>query len=373
MDLSFLDKSSKVMPMLVRLYDGHKLYSLAKDKKPLARAELSSAVVELLENCDSPREEELIADVLIGLIRQAELDLKEALSERLSVMNNIPLRVALHLANENITVAEPILKNSGTLGDMDLIYIIKSKTSEYWRSIAARSSMSDQVINVLAGTRDNPTAQALVENMNIVIPQPALTIITEMAEKSEILARPLLSRPEITSDIASKLYRFVGQELKKFISQNYQINTSALLDVVDDIVLEFNNIEASEFTPTMAMTNAAFRYKEKELLSINLMIANLRRGQIQSFIAQFAVYTDLPTAIIEEVLGHQKGQGLAILCKAFHIEKQDFVTIFLLTSRVRQKGGMIDTTDISKVSAIYDRVTPDLAMRIVKASFKKKP
>ena len=76
MDLGFLDKSSNVTPLLVRLYDSQKLHGLAQDEKPLARAELTSAVTELLEMDLSPRETELIADVLIGLMRQAELDLQ---------------------------------------------------------------------------------------------------------------------------------------------------------------------------------------------------------------------------------------------------------------------------------------------------------
>ena len=102
MDLSFLDKSSSVTPLLVRLYDSHKLYSLAKDKKPLARAELTSAVSELLEMDLSPREGELIADVLIELMRQAEKDLCQALSEKLSVVDNVPLRLILQFSNDTI-------------------------------------------------------------------------------------------------------------------------------------------------------------------------------------------------------------------------------------------------------------------------------
>ena len=44
MDLSFLDKSSNVTPLLVKLYDSQQLHNLAKDEQPIARAELTSAV-----------------------------------------------------------------------------------------------------------------------------------------------------------------------------------------------------------------------------------------------------------------------------------------------------------------------------------------
>jgi hypothetical protein len=49
MDSRLFEKSPKVAPLLVRLYDSHKLYELATDDTPLARAELTSAVADLLE------------------------------------------------------------------------------------------------------------------------------------------------------------------------------------------------------------------------------------------------------------------------------------------------------------------------------------
>jgi len=150
MDLSFLDKSSNVTPLLVRLYDSHKLHGLAQDEKPLARVELVTAVSELLEMELSPRESELMADVMISLMRQAEVDLREALAERLAVLDNVPLRLVLQLSNDEIDVARPVLKKSTVLGDMDLIYIVKSKGPEYWQAIAQREEISNQVINLLS-------------------------------------------------------------------------------------------------------------------------------------------------------------------------------------------------------------------------------
>ena len=84
MDLSSFDKSPHMTPLLVRLYDSHKLYGLVKDNKPLARAELTRAVTDLFETKLTAREQELLADVLIGLMRQAEKDLRQALSEKLA-------------------------------------------------------------------------------------------------------------------------------------------------------------------------------------------------------------------------------------------------------------------------------------------------
>lgn len=366
MDLTILSKDSKMAPSLVRLYDSHKLYTLAKDKKPLARTELSNAICELLDLQTSDREAELIADVLIGLIRQAEKDLKEALSERLAVMDNVPLRVALNLANDEIDVARPVLIKSRVLGDLDLIYIIKSKDSAYWEAIAQREAMSDQVITVLAETKDNKTVHRLLENNNIILPKPAMDSIGQMAETSETIAKPLMMRKEIDSALVTKIYQIASQELKSFISKHHSVDAHALNGAVDDIVIEFEEVMASEFTPTNSMLKTAERQKEKGLLNLPAMISTLRRSQIQTFIAQFAVYSGVSAKQVEHALRDDSGKVFALICKALDIVKQDFVTIFLLTNRMRDTSQMVDMNVVSKAVGYYNRMERAKARSILK-------
>lgn len=372
MDLRFLDKSSSVTPLLVRLHDSHKLYTLARDKKPLARVELTKAISELLEIKVSPRESELIADVLIELMRQAEDDLRMALAERLAVMDNVPLRLVLQIANDEIDVAAPVLRQSPVLGDLDLIYIIKSHGPAYWQAIAARKTLSEQIINILADTRDIDTAAILAANLGIKLSEHAVIALSDLAQKSEKVARPLVRRDEITDDLAAKIYKTVGDELKKYIVQNFDIDTDTLISTVDDIVLELSDApDGAEFRPTPSMLKAADRFAEKGLLTTKLMLGTLRRGQIQSFIAQFAKFTGLSAETISEILMQKSGQGLAVACRAHNLTKQDFVSIYLLTNRVRNQGRMVDMQDMTRALSYFNRINAEVARNIMKnSSFK---
>lgn len=373
MDLSFLDKSSGVTPLLVRLYDSHKLHSLAKDKKPLARAELTSAVSQLLEMELSPRESELVADVLIALMRQAELDLRHALAERLSTMDNVPLRVVLQIANDTIDIASPMLRNSPVLGEMDLIYIIKSKSAAYWQAIAHRKTLSEHVQNVLVDTKDFDTAVALAENLSITLTEHAVTVLADMAQGKDELAAPLLRRDEISADIAANLYKMVGQSVKQYIVDHFDIETSVLIDTVDDVVLEFvDAADTLQFSPSASMMKSAERFKEKGLLTVSLMVGTLKRGQIQSFVAQFSKYTGLAPETVCDILLQPTGQGLAVACKAFEIAKSDFTSMYLLTNRVRNPGRMVDLKDMNRALQYFEQIKPDVAKGIMKNSLEKK-
>lgn len=370
MDLSFLDKSSNVTPLLVKLYDSHKLHGLAKDNEPLARAELTSAVSELLEMDLSPKESELIADVLIGVMRQAQLDLREALAERLALFDNVPLRLVLKLANDEIEVAGPVLSQSPVLNDLDLIYIIKSKGPAYWQAIARRESMSNQLMNLLSDTRDIETAIALAENENILLTEHTLTTLSDLAQNSDALAMPLLRREEVDEDLAKALFQYVGEEIKSMIKREYGLFEGSIIESVDEVILDL--VEATdavnEFIPTMSMLRAAGRYREKGLLTMKLMLGSLRRGQIQAFIAQFSKYTGLCPKTTLEIMSQSSGQGLAVACKAFEISKEDFVSIFLLTNRLRNHGHMVDLNDMTKAINYFNRIKREVARGIVENS-----
>lgn len=373
MDLNYLDKASKVVPMLVRLHDSQKLYDLARDKKPMAQEELSGAVAELIGMKTSERERELIADVLIGVVRQAEKELKMALSEKLSLMRDVPLRLVLYVANEEIDVAAPMLKNSPDLGELDLMYIVKSKPESYWRLIAQRHNLSDALINTLAETGDSGTVYHLLKNNDIVLPKTALAHMSAIAETEETIARPLLARPEIDAELAVHLYAFVGQELKRAISQRFDVPMAVMIGVVDETVLEFQGVAQSEYAPSRAMISAAERQHAKGLLSFNLILGNLRRGQIQSFIAQYSVLTGIAPKKVEEFLVQPKGNGAAALCKAFEIPKADFVTVFLLTNRMREQGRMLDVADMHRVVNYYNKLTKEMAETILHAPAEAPP
>ncbi|MCK6418868.1 MAG: DUF2336 domain-containing protein, partial [Alphaproteobacteria bacterium] len=256
------------------------------------------------------------------------------------------------------------------LGDLDLIYIIRSKGPEYWCEIARRQAMTDQVMELLARTRDFNTAVALAENEHIKLTPAAQLVLADLAQNKEPLARPLLRREEITPDIAQKLYAYVGAELKSLIAERFGPAGAAVAGpVVDEIVMEFAEAKDEDsLQPHSTALRSAERFKEKGLLTTKMMLGTLKRGQMQSFVAQFSVFADLTPELTAQILMQESGQALAIACKAHEIPKADFVSIYLLTNRIRHPGKMVDVKDMTRAIAYYDRIKPDVAQNLLKTS-----
>lgn len=371
MTFEVLEKSPEVAPLLVRLYDTHNLYALAKDKTSEdACFELTTIMVDLLNIRLSDRESELITDVMLALMKQAETDLKEALAERLSGMENVPLRMVLNLANDEISIADPILRNSPVLHDLDLIYILQSRGVEHGRSIAMRNGLSAAIIDMLADTKDFQIAVNLANNDGAALTAKAFQIFADMAKYSEVLAKPLLSRDDVPQEVAGKLYQFVSEELKKMMADRFGIGAAKVINaVIDDITLEMREPDMTKHDAGEVMLAHAHNQQRRGELKLANIVATLRRGQFSTFIAQFSVFCGLSVDMTKAMIRQETGKGLATACRALDVPKAEFISLFLLTERFRAHGKrMINHKELSRIMTLYDSIDRAEAVEALKNS-----
>lgn len=366
MNLTTHNHAQPVTPLLVQLYDTHRLYKLAGDTAPEAKQELCEIVSGLLASSVKPSEKELIADILISLIRQAEFDLKCALSERLSAMEDVPLRLVLRLAEEEIGVAEPVLRYSKVLNDFDLIYLIQSHDAAYWQAIASREGLSEPLSERLAETRDIKTAEILAGNETAHLNDVARGILADLACKNDGVARSLLHRPELPVEVARRIYQYVADDLKSFIETEFNLKSAEIHENITDVISEFTDAPESGFKPSVAATKSAAFLAERGQLTVPMMISTLKRGQVSSFVAQFSRYCEIPVAVVLSMLQQPQGQGLAISCRMMDIGRDEFISMFLLTRRMVRHDGIVDHRDLNKAITYYNRISKELAERLLR-------
>lgn len=371
MELEYIGRQLSAPPFLARMQGVEKIYDMARDKSPQARRDLMQVVCSILQARVSVRESELVADVLIELLRQAERDLRMALSIRLSAMEDVPLRLVLQLANDEIDIARPILRDSPVLGEFDLVYIIKSKGAEYWQAIAQRKQLTSLVMDTLVETKDFATALAMLQNNSIELSEHVMLALSDLARGSDVLSAPLLRRKEITKDIIDSMYMVVGESLKEYIREHHSTMSVALVNAVDKTVQSFvleSEGDAHQAVPDRHADNEIVRAKDMMSagkLDVNVMIETLRMSQLKVFKAQLSVFSGMNYAYIDDLIRQTTGQKLALVCKAHDINKADFVSIFLLTAKARDFGRLADVRDITKAIAYYERVTKPLAQAIL--------
>ncbi len=134
------------------------LLKLARDRSVDGRTRLVQSVGDLFFDTDkilSDRERSLMTEILRQLIHDVEMSVRLALSERLATEDSAPKELIQILANSEIEVAYPILRESSVLQDIDLIEIIQHRTMNHQLAVAMRDSLSESVSDALVETRNS--------------------------------------------------------------------------------------------------------------------------------------------------------------------------------------------------------------------------
>lgn len=357
--------------MLVDLHDAQRRYNNADDEHTsLARARIVQVVGDIAGASLTDNERRMAAEILLSLLRQAELDLRESLAERLCVLDTAPEELILHLAHDVITVAKPVLQYSHVLTETDLLYIIQSKGREYWQAIAERKLLNSSVVDALVDKRDEGTAMNLLLNDAVELKVTAIEVFAELVRYSDRLAEPLLARAELPRRLAMDLYWHVSQELRSQIVQRFDIPKETLDTALQDALADFSDTAGGTHAlkPSVLMMDIARQYKRTNRITDAILIKTLRRGQTRFFVALMSERTGLDWETVYEIMRQVGGQGMAVACRAIGVTKENFLSLFLLSRSLIHADRAVDALELRKAIKYYDALTDVMATRIMTSS-----
>jgi len=346
-------------------FNPEKVLELARDKSEQGRAMLAEEVGQIFESKLTESERNLANGIMLTLLRQAELDLREALSERLAVLDGVPEDLIFQLTHDEISVASSVLMHSTVLKDPDLIEIIHSKGEEYWQCIAQRQEISERVVKTLIETRDSKTALCLVENEGVRFDIQSMKTLGQIALKDDELHEPLLRRPEVNNEVAMTLYLCVSQGLRREILSKYNVNALDLDKALQDIIQEMSDVVLGSFEVSEEMMGLAGHFYERDEISADLLIKTLRRGQVAFFGALFSTWLDVSPNFVRILIEKEGGKHLAAACRAVGVMKSEFASIFLLSRGLRDGDKVVDQTELSFALKNFDRINPNAAKRVL--------
>jgi uncharacterized protein (DUF2336 family) len=109
------------------------------------------------------------------------------------------------------------------------------------------------------------------------------------------------------------------------------------------------------------------RLAEAGAITPPILIQTLRLGQIDLFKALFGRIAGLGPETMHLLIAESGGEALTLACRAMRIDKGFFASIFLLSRAARPGEQIVDPRELSRVLALYDRVTPEAALPILQS------
>ncbi|MBM3564702.1 MAG: DUF2336 domain-containing protein [Alphaproteobacteria bacterium] len=197
---------------------------LLTDPSGRARAETAGKIAASFNRGGLTDGERKIAEEIFRLmVRDAEVRVREALAQNLKQNRDVPREVAVALAKDVDSVAEPILKFSDVLTDADLVEIIRTQGSAKQVAIAGRSQVSEGVSAALVDARNEAAVETLVANKGAAISEDSLRKVVDDFGKKESIQAAMVARPKLPMTVAERLMTVVSEKIRADLVKRHDL------------------------------------------------------------------------------------------------------------------------------------------------------
>lgn len=342
------------------------LLSLARENSSDNRRQLLREVTDLFLEAPadhSENENEHFGSIMGRIAKDVEMALRQDLAQKLSEISSAPRSLILQLANDEIEVARPVLMKSPVLQDQDLIAVAQNKSQDHLAAMADRKTVSEAVTDAIVARADDRVLERIVLNKGAKFSRDAMETVVTRSETNERLHKPVLERPDIPPDLMQEMFFTVSAQLKEFILKRTADIDPAVLDRC--LASAERRASARLRNAPLALSPADQFIAEKEAarqLNESLLVNLLRAQKVPEFIAGFAKLTGVDKKTAKHLLGDRGCEGLAIAARAARFDKSTFASIVLLADPKQTRN----PAEVQKISALYDKVTIELAQRVIR-------
>lgn len=336
------------------------LVGLAESKSPEQREFLYQKIGDFLANSGddfSSAEKQIMGDIICRITGDVEKSIRANVARQLAHRDNVPKDLMVFLANDEIEVALPILKNSGLLSETDLLEIIRLRSTQHRLAIAARENISEGVCAALCECENPELNVVLLENHTARVSEKILEYLCDQSEFVPQYQAPLLRRPFLPRPIAEKMYRWVSVSLREYILEQYDVDIRTVNVDQKDRERAITAI-SSESDPSARLVEKLYKSGE---LSSRFMIKSLNQGEIDLFELSFAKLLDVDLDAVRRIVYANNPEILAAACRYLNIDRVIFKSIYDLIASIRKKDvSILDCTSPAPMG-FYDLLTPEAA------------
>lgn len=350
-----------------REFNADDLLSLARQKSAESRARLTEIIIDLFDNRESvlnERQRTLMFGILQSIVDEIEASIRQAVAGRLALFDDVPRDLIIRLANDEIRIAYPILKESGLLRDSDLIEVIKHRTEEHMLAITLRSNVSESVSEALVETGRQPVIISLLKNPNADISTQTMEYLVEQSKRVDSFQEPILTRSELAPGLAKKMFLWVSAALRQHIVQEFELDQATVDELLEEITER--EVSSDDQSPRKKVELLADALKSEGLVTVEMLLTALREGEIPLFVALFAKVTKLREHLVQRLLFEPGGEGMAIACRGIGMSVDEFKRIYISSHAARAGQPSDIETQLPKLLAFFSDTPRKAAIDVLK-------
>ena len=335
------------------------LLELAKSRVPADRERLLLGIVELCDAGDgaaakvSPQIHALLNSIFLGLVAQAERDIRKRLAEKLSIAEWAPPALINVLALDEIEIARPVIACSPLLKDPDLIRLLVEATVEHQIEVARRPNLGPTVVAAILQAAEPAVMAALAGNSSAELAPADMKTLVEAARQIAALRMPLARHPKLTDDLALQLYVWVGQALRQSLAERFRLDPKQIEAALAQSVQEAHlGVPTGHGAVIMARDGEREAMEERLIEKLHAagqlrpgyLVRALQEGRLSLFTVALATLGRFETGHVQRVIDSDRPELLGLACAAIGIDRSVFPSILEMIRGLNagRPGGGVD-------------------------------
>jgi uncharacterized protein (DUF2336 family) len=314
-----------------------RLLDLARSKTTEDRRRLLLGITALCDATPPGAEASpLLGDIFMILARQAERDIRKALSEALAPAEWAPPALVAMLALDEIEIARPVIAKSPLLKDQDLLRVLVEATIEHQIEVARRPHLSSQVADAIIDKGEPATLTALAGNRTAEVSESALERLIDHSRRIAALRAPLTRHPRLNDQLATQLYQYVGQALREAIGERFRVDESKLAIAIDAATVRAQPQKAEPRGIEEAASVVERDEMERRLvaklqaggqLRAGFLIRAIREKRLSLFEHGVAALSGFSLAQVRAAIQRPSADALYLLCASVGIDRAVFPAV----------------------------------------------
>ena len=321
----------------------------------------------------TPQERHVAGDVLVELLRTADMDIRESVAKRLVMLNEAPRTILVMLAKDEIEIARHVLENSKSLTDSDLIQISQKVSGAHRAVIAKRRHVSDAVVDAMVQFLEEDVVEALLKNKNAHFSETAIQRILTVSRSHQPYVGLLVKRDELRPSHGLTMFWWATTANRKKILHRFAVTRKVLQESCGDLFpkaaadgwSDAGVRKALQFIERRQRNRAAIERSEYEGLEAAIETAEVQ-GLTRQLTEEISYMAGIKPATGAQILTDKGGEGIAILCKAPGLKREYIEKIWRALKRPVHEIDETIHPSLARVYETYDVISTDKAQTVLR-------
>jgi uncharacterized protein (DUF2336 family) len=284
-------------------------------------------------------ERQLAADILVGLLRTASLELRVRCAQGLARVNDAPKGLLRYLARDEIDVATPLLEGGAGFDDSDLIATIRAGVAAHWMAIARRRNLNEPVTDALVQTGDTEVIETLLRNTFSKLSTYGVDLAVARSRQAPSLAPLLVARPEIRPTQALVLFWWCEFDARVSILRRFAVDRNILIQELGDIFRMAASEGWSDADTRKAMQVIERRQrnraaaKQSPFGSLEGALAAAEHGVDRGLIHEIAHLAGIKPTTASQIFSDPGGEAIGVFAKAVGLKRPLLINLWRALKR----------------------------------------